>query len=223
MASGSAEVGVAAAPVVAGTASPGAAPISDRRCATSALGVGWSNSRVVGSGSPVLARSRLRRSTAVMESNPSCLKARSMSMPVPAGCPSTSAVSSRTSAASALVRWSGASAAMRRTNAGSWCASGSSGCAAGSSTPDSSGLGRRAVNSGAKRVQSTSATTTAVSSWSRARRNPARARSGGIASTPRCRRSSSQLAAMPAPAHAPHAIDVAGRPAARRCWASASR
>ncbi|CAM5542316.1 hypothetical protein SANTM175S_01011 [Streptomyces antimycoticus] len=88
-----------------------------------------------------------------------------------------------------------------------------------------SGLGRTAVRVRAKFSQSMSATVTAVSSSSSACRRAATADSGAIGGMPsrRIRRSMASSPAMPPSAHGPQAIEVAGKPWARRSSASASK
>ncbi len=89
------------------------------------------------------------------------------------------------------------------------------------------GLGRAEVNTGAKRPQSTAATTTTVSSRSSTCWKPSMASAGRMKGMPRprsCR--SARLAAMPLPscgAQMPHTTEVAASPRARRFSARPSR
>ena len=84
---------------------------------------------------------------------------------------------------------------------------------------------REAVKARKNRSQSISTTDTHGSPASTASRSAARARSGAMPGRP-CRRSrsaTSSWSAMPPSAHAPQAMEVAGRPPAWRAWARASR
>ncbi len=93
-----------------------------------------------------------------------------------------------------------------------------------SGSSDSRALGRPRVNGPMNRSQSMSATTTAVSSQSRARWTAVTASAAGRVTTPRRRRcSSSASVTMPPSAQGPQAIAVAVRPRALRRAASPSR
>ncbi len=181
--------------------------------------------------------SRLRSSTAVSDSNPSSLKARSGRMPSAVMCPSTATACVVTRSVSKR-SWSGSGrsasdcrssdpepadpAAVSAEDANTARTSGSSA---------SSGLGRTAVNSGTKRCQSISATATKVSSWSSACCRAATASSGAISGRPcpRTRRRVRSTSRSPrffqvltASSQTPQATDTIGRPPARPCSARAS-
>ncbi|GAA0899639.1 hypothetical protein GCM10009574_084790 [Streptomyces asiaticus] len=84
----------------AGEVSPVTGPVSRvARWAAHASGVGWSNSTVLGTRSPVAARSRVASSTVIAESKPSSLKDRAGFTRSAAAKPRTTAVSARTSRA----------------------------------------------------------------------------------------------------------------------------
>ncbi len=86
-----------------------------------------------------------------------------------------------------------------------------------------SALGRAAVNAGTKRFQSAATTSRVTVSVSSSAPSADSAVSGASGVTAPCpRRRSPAAAAMPAPAQGPQAMDVAGRPSARRRSASAS-
>ncbi len=200
-----------------------------------AVGVGWSNTTVAWSRTPVSAVNRSRSSTAVRESNPRSRNARSGRTASGDPCPRTSAASARTTVVSRSTRSVPGSPprAARRAAAASepsWPGPGrvpgpvDSRIRVTSGSAVSSGLGRAAVNTGTKRSQSTSATVTVVSSWSSARWRAVIACSGARVRMPRslrCSRSSSST--MPPSAHAPQAREVPTRPRALRCSTRASR
>ncbi|RPK57883.1 hypothetical protein EES42_39005 [Streptomyces sp. ADI95-17] len=200
---------------------------SDRRCSARTVGVGWSNTMVAGSLSPVPLARRLRSSTAVSESKPSSRKVLAAVTESALPCARTTAAWLRTRSSSARVRSAPVAAASRSRRAeapSSAAAVTSSWRSRTSGRPVRSGLGRSAVNTGANRVQSTSATVTWVSRSASACCRAATARSGAMAGSPRRNSSASASpAAMPPSAHGPQLMEVAVRPRARRSWARASR
>ncbi|PSK62137.1 hypothetical protein B0E53_05954 [Micromonospora sp. MH33] len=217
-----------------GTAASAGAPVAPRSPASrkraSTTGVGWSKTRVVGSGCPVSATSRLRSSTAVSESKPRSRNAVVAGIAVASSWPSTSAASSRTRSARVSSRRAGVSPASRARSVAAGPSSPSPGgvppsrAAFASGTPSSSGRRRAEAYAGANRDQSTSATVRVTLSWSRACWRAVIAMAGSIGGTPRLRscRSASAVCMPPSP-HEPQAMAVPARPSARRCCTSASR
>ncbi|GAA5705590.1 hypothetical protein Save01_06443 [Streptomyces avermitilis] len=206
-------------------------PVSSvRSCRASAWALGWSKTSVGGSARPVSALSLLRSSTAVRESKPKSLKARSASTSPALLWPRTAAACVRTrSTSSACCSVSGILA--RRSARGEAAAVPGPPAVlsavrirSASGRSPSRALGRPTVNGGRNRSQSTSATVAVASPESSARRSPATASAAGIGIRPRRRSRSSapSASAMPPPAHGPQATAVAGRPWARRRSASPS-
>ncbi len=208
--------------VAAGAPAP---PALASRCAASAAAFGWSKTTVAGSASPLSARNRLRRSTAVSESKPSSRNGRRGGISSLLACPRTAAAALRTSSCTTRSRSASprpASRAARPEPSPSSTAASRTERTAGMSPI--SGRGRSAVNSSVKRGQSTSTTQIVVSSWPTARRSASIAGSGRSAMMPRRRRSAPTSAeAMPDSAQDPQAIAVIRPPRARRRSARASR
>ncbi len=208
----------------------GALPSSSpRRCSARTAGVGWSNTRVAESRSPVAALSRLRSSTAVSESTPSAVKAL-WAPTAPASVPSTVATSVRTSWSSAasrsassgraVSRWASEDCspvltparAVRRAGRTSPRSSGATGSPVAASAARSSGEGTRTGAPGSSPAASNSAAPSAEGSG----RMPSLAN--------RARSVWPSRPVMPlACSHWPQARDCAGRPSACRCAARASR
>ncbi len=190
-----------------------------------AAGVGWSKTSVADSRSPVAALSRLRSSTPVSESNPRSLNAWSGSTASADRWPSTAATVPRTRSSTSSPRSSAGSPASRpgrSANAGSTAR-------AGTRTSDRNSGARTPAAAADRSAGRSSAAATAVTGSSRnARSNRSRPSSSVIARAPPLARRDSSTAPSPAVrpdvrAHRPHASDVPGRPAARRCAASPSR
>ncbi len=190
-----------------------------RRCVASRIADGWSNTSVAGSRRPVAAARRLRSSTAVSESTPRSRNAVSTGTESAEGWPSTTATVVRTRSVSSRSASGVVSAASFRANAGR------SAAAApvlrrrfAATRPRSSG---GTSESDRTEVSRATATTSASSRTSPASK---RARPSAVVRAPtpeRCIRSRPDAA--PLSRHRPHAIDRAGRPRARRCWARPSR
>ncbi len=214
---------VDAVPMGAGS-TPSSVVSSSRASAT---GVGWSKTSVVGSGWPVAVTSRLRSSTAVSESKPRSRNAVVAGTAAVSAWPRTSAASDRTRSARVSSRRAGSRPASRaRSVAAGPSSAGTppSSAAFASGTPSSSGRRRAEAYAGANRDQSTSATVSVTSSWSRACRSAPMAISGSIGGTPRRRSARSESAAcMPPSPQEPHAMAVPASPSARRRCTSVSR
>ncbi|KYF78466.1 hypothetical protein BE18_47535 [Sorangium cellulosum] len=209
----------------------GAAPprgSASRRKPASRCGDGRSNVMVAGSLTPVAFWRRRRSSTAMSESSPRSKKPRCGSRRDRSAWPSTAAVCARTRETRWRRRASPESARRVATSAVSSCSVDALGCASSarraSGRSAMSGRWRAEAYDGAKRAQSIDAMVTWVSSRSSALASAATAISGSIAAKPPRRRPcATSKVSIPAPAHAPHATDVARSPSARRSSASASR
>ncbi len=174
--------------------------------------------------------SRLRSSTAVSESKPSCLNARSGWMAPPVAWPRTTAALTHTSSSSARARSASGRAASRRAGAGP------------SSVPVAATVRlapaptSRRSNGGTepdwKAVRAAATSSFIATSWSRSERraalNIARPSVSDSGLTPERRNLARSVASrwpvMPlARSHRPQAIDRPGSPSVRRRRASASR
>ncbi len=202
---------------------PAIAPTSRSSSRATATGFGWSKTRVAGSRTPVAWLRLLRRSTAVSESKPRSLNARSGSMLPAEACPRAAATCPATSSSTMRSRSASATPASR-------CASdppvsarrgaGASPCSGAGSSPVRA-CARRA---GRSNFTGASSAVSCPSAWS----NSSSASAAGSAPIPirasRARSASPSSPSMPRPsAHRPHAREVAGSPPARRPAASASR
>ncbi len=195
--------------------------------AASALGVGWSNTSVTGNRSPVVALSLLRSSTEVRESNPSSLNALPPGTESVPSWPSTVAVCPRTRSTRNRSRSVGFIAASLSVSVEAPACTVCTTRRAGVRTrPRSSGE----LSPVADRSAATSSRTGTSAAFSAAlpASNSFRPSSVDSAAMPErvilATSASSRWAVMPPRwAQNPHASEVAGRPAALRCWASPSR
>ncbi len=208
------------------------APVSSAwRWVASAVGFGWSKTRVVGSRRPVAAARELRSSTAVRESKPSSRNALPGSTASADAWPRTAAARPRTRSRSRRVPSAGVRAASCAVRAPAAVSSAGAGAPPGvararrtSSMSRTREIRPVASRAGARTDQSTSATAVQGAPVVTERAMTATAVSGSMAGMPprSMRRATRGSVARPPPPQAPQAMETAGSPRPRRCWARAS-
>ncbi len=205
----------------------GAPARSSCRRSASAVGLGWSKTRVAGRRRPVAALTRLRSSTEVSESKPSSLKARPGSTAEAEAWPSTAATSASTRAVSCCFRSVGDRPARRPVSEVASAAASARRTRGRTSARSSAGTGCCPAVSSRSAARSSFIGRRCGRPWATARSNRARPSSSvmPVPAHPMRARSTSPRPALSAPAraHMPQPSETPGSPAACRRWASASR